>query len=514
MHNIKEERSSFIYSYLPIALSILLILSMYYDVLFKMAKDWWTDPNYSHGFLIPIISLYILWERRGLLKKIRPSASVLGLFVLLLGCSLFLFGRIGGELFSQRLSFLITIIGCIIFFGGKKLWQVVRFPIVYLIFMIPLPYLLYDTIAFPLKLFATKFSSFVLQTIGVSIYHEGNLIYLPNTTLEVVNACSGIRSLISIIAIAVIIALYTNTTTFKRMLIIALSIPVVLFSNMLRIIITGFLAQYYPNIATSFFHSFSGGIIFLIGVSLIFFIAFSIGSGRREAVHDRDGDDVDGMDMNEDVSNHFAFWSWSVPLILGVFLGLNLFATKVEATSILKSLSKFPNDIGGFHKVSDEAFDKSILDNLGVDSYLMRAYTGPGSYSLWLYIGYYEDQKEGAMIHSPKHCYPGGGWHPLSSKIVKINIPKLDKTISVNEYVLSKGGEKQLVYYWYQSRGRVIANEYKDRFYMIMDSLFRHRSDGALIRISGPAKDLEKARSIQVDFIKKIYPIISNYLPS
>lgn len=498
--------------------SLLILLIMYYPIFLKLVSDWWNDPNYSHGFLIPIISLYLIWDRRNLLKDIPLQPSGIGLFITCLAGLLFLIGQIAGEQFTQRISFIIALSGIIISFGGHLLWKYLWLPITYLIFMVPLPYILYNSIAFPLKLIATKISTFVLQFLDITIYSEGNLIYLPHITLEVADACSGIRSLISVLALSVIISIYFLNSRWKRFLLILLSILIVVLCNMLRIIITGIIASKNPELATGFFHSFSGELIFLTGVAIVFIVALLMGKNKKNS-------DLLSVDIVSNKSNKnnkrqeyiepkIFLIRWIAPFTLLIFYIINLLTIQAEAIPINKKLSAFPEQIDGFYKLEDLSLNEAILQNLGVDNYIMRSYRGPDSYPLWLYIGYYEEQKEGAMIHSPKHCYPGGGWLPLSSRIIDIMIPETGNRISINEYILQKGHEKQLVYYWYQSRGRTIANEYKDRAYMILDSIFKRRSDGALIRISGPANDLEKARELQRTFIRSLYPILIQFIPS
>ncbi|MDL1960024.1 MAG: EpsI family protein [Deltaproteobacteria bacterium] len=165
---------------------------------------------------------------------------------------------------------------------------------------------------------------------------------------------------------------------------------------------------------------------------------------------------------------------WAAIGVLLFIVLVNFSATQVRATPLIRSLDFLPVHIGEFVLVGDSEMDSRVVENLGVDHYAVRVYRSPSGYDLWLYIGYFEEQKEGAMIHSPKHCYPGSGWMPLSSKIIKIKIPDSNNTIEINEYILAKSDAKQLVYYWYQSRGRIVANEYLDRFFMLLDSLTKN----------------------------------------
>ncbi len=263
------------------ALSLLVVLalflSLYYRIIYEMGIVWADDPNYSHGFLIPFISLYLLWERRDVLRKIEVKSCWLGLPVLILGLFVLVIGKVGAEYFTMRFSMLIVITGLVFFLGGLKVLKAVSLPLGYLIFMIPLPYIVYDAIAFPLKLFAAKNAVWVLKAMNVSVFRDGNIIYLVSTTLEVADACSGIRSLISLIALGVALAYFTHKSWFRRIVVVVLAVPIAIFVNVMRIVITGALAQFIdPDLATGFFHEFSGFLMFGVAMVMLIAVNFAI----------------------------------------------------------------------------------------------------------------------------------------------------------------------------------------------------------------------------------------------
>ncbi len=176
---------------------------------------------------------------------------------------------------------------------------------------------------------------------------------------------------------------------------------------------------------------------------------------------------------------------------------------------IKKDLSLFPHQIDGYQLTKVEKMDEKVERVLGVDNYLMGDYC-QGRFCISLYVGYFEEQQEGAMIHSPKHCMPGGGWTPISAEIITLKTPLGPQKI--NRFLLQKGEEKLLVYYWYQGRGRVVASEFKDRLYLLLDRLLKRRSDGALVRLIVPYSP-EAEKRLQ-DFTKALFPVLENYLPS
>ena len=264
---------------LSIGILVLMIAGLYYDVIIKMASQWFNDPNNSHGFLVPLISAYLLWEKRGDLKEVDIVPSNFGIIVLLFGILLLIAGNVAAELFTMRFSMIIVMAGLIIFLAGFTLFKVVLLPLGYLILMIPLPYILYNSVAFPLKLFAAKSAVATLRFIEIPVYRDGNIISLAQTTLEVADACSGIRSLMSLIALGIALSYFTQTGWPRRILLVFFAVPVAIFVNVIRVIVTGILAHYYGGkVATGFFHEFSGFVMF--AVAMVILIALSLGLNR------------------------------------------------------------------------------------------------------------------------------------------------------------------------------------------------------------------------------------------
>jgi EpsI family protein len=176
----------------------------------------------------------------------------------------------------------------------------------------------------------------------------------------------------------------------------------------------------------------------------------------------------------------------STAIVLAASLYVNFFLNKGEAKVPREPLSSIPKSFEGW-KSADQAFPTEVLENLRVDEYLMRRFT-KGYDSVWLYIGYYKSQKEGAMPHSPRQCYPGSGFNPIKNDVVSIPVKYSGvRELRPNRYVFAKGAEREIVIYWYQSRGRIIANEYAEKLYLIRDAILRNRSDGALVRFSTSA---------------------------
>ncbi len=254
---------------LPLAL--LFGATLYWTVLPKLVHDWWDDPNFSHGFLVPLFSAWLIWERRAELRAFASKRTLLpGIFLLLIGVAMLVVGKAGGEYFTMRCSLVFVTGGLFwIVFGGEG-FRLCLFPLAFLFFMVPIPYILYDAIAFPLKMLASWIGEVSLNAIGVPVFREGNIISLPNLQLEVADACSGIRSLISLMAMATATAYFMGIGFAAGTLLFLLAVPISLLTNSARIVFTGILSYRIGKAAAEgFFHEFSGWLIFLAGGVLV-----------------------------------------------------------------------------------------------------------------------------------------------------------------------------------------------------------------------------------------------------
>ena len=244
---------------------------LYAPVLARLSRQWWTDPNFSHGFFVPAFSLYVVWQKRQQLLAIdrRPSFWGLGFIVLSL-CTLLL-GIFGAELFLSRVSLIVLIVGMIVFLHGWRMLRDLMFPLAVLLLMVPIPSIILNQITFPLQILASKLSAWLLPLLGVPVLREGNVINLPVMPLEVADACSGIRSLLSLTCLAIMYGYLLEKRISIRVILALASIPIAVAANGLRIVGTGLLVQYWdPDKAEGFFHAFSGWLIFVVSLLMLF----------------------------------------------------------------------------------------------------------------------------------------------------------------------------------------------------------------------------------------------------
>jgi exosortase len=252
------------------------VLWLYRDVLWSLVHQWASDDNYSHGFLILPIAIYCAWERRDLLRRIdrRPHAGGLGLVLFSLG--IFAMGALAAELFLMRMSLVGVIVGAMVFVWGPSVVRALAFPLVLLPLMIPLPTIVFNQIALPLQLFASRVGETAISAAGIPVLREGNILELPGMTLAVAEACSGIRSLMSLVTLAILLAYFVGRGTWDRLIVVASAVPIAIAANAARVAGTGLTAHWAGRqAAEGFFHGFSGWLLFvtafvvLIGVQTI-----------------------------------------------------------------------------------------------------------------------------------------------------------------------------------------------------------------------------------------------------
>ncbi len=252
-----------------------LVILLYYPVLRPLVADWIDLPDFSHGFLVLPISLYLVWVKRDRLMS-PSSPSNWGLLLLAFGLILLLSGRLAAEYFTQRLSIPVVIAGLVLFLSGKEHLKAVAFSIIFLFLMIPLPSIIMQKITFPMQLFVSHWAAQSLELLGIPVLLEGNIIHLPNTALNVAEACSGIRSLVSLLTVGTLFAYFKTKILWQRLLIIIAALPITMVVNVFRVAFTGVLSYKFGQQAAERFHELSGFILFLMAAAMFYGLSLLI----------------------------------------------------------------------------------------------------------------------------------------------------------------------------------------------------------------------------------------------
>ena len=391
-----------------------LLLWPYLPILIHLVGQWWKDPNFSHGFFVPLFSAFVVWQGRRKLARLVPRPSWWGLLFLGFGLGALVLGQMGAELFLSRFSLLIVLAGLIVLFLGWNFFRALLFPWAFLILMIPLPAIVFNQITFPLQLLASKVATAILQWLGVPVLREGNIINLPAMPLEVAEACSGIRSLMSLATLALIYGYLMERNNSVRVVLALASLPIAVVVNSMRVVVTGLLVQYWdPDKAQGFFHEFQGWLMFVASLAILYLLHRAIRLIWPEQASQSSSYRADPKQ------------SWSLVTKRSRGLRFGLAAGLVALTAALLQMrgraevfpsrlpfSSFPARLGGWQG-KDIPLDKETLQVLGPGDFLLRGYQHANNDELpfvELFIAYFASQRTGDTIHSPQHCLPGAGW--------------------------------------------------------------------------------------------------------
>jgi exosortase len=266
-------RNHFLRLWLPYLVLGLLLVAVYFRIAGKLVFDWFDIPDYTHGPLVPLFSIYIMWDNRNVLRNTPIRQSWGGLPLVILGLCTVILGVYGADLFLSRTSFLILLAGLIWTFLGRSMLRALLFPLLTLLLAIPFPEIVFNKITFPLQLLATQLASGILSLLQVPVLYEGNVIQLPVMKLEVAEACSGIRSLMSLFTLAIFYGYFLERGVWRRVILALASIPIAVAANAARIVGTGLCVQYWdPDKALGFFHEFSGWVMFVISLMLLYLV--------------------------------------------------------------------------------------------------------------------------------------------------------------------------------------------------------------------------------------------------
>ena len=246
-----------------------LLIAVFYPILSRLVAQWSSDEDVSHGFFVPVVALFIAWQRRDKILALELKPAWWGLAIMAWGGLQAYLGTLAAELFLQRTSFLITLAGLLLVVGGTALVRELAFPLLLLPFMIPIPAVIYNQITFPLQLLASQVAEFVLGLVGIPVLRDGNILELASQRLSVAEACSGIRSLLSLSFLSLVYAYFFDKRVWMRWALLILTVPIAIIANSGRVTITGMLSEVNPELARGFFHSLEGWIIFMIALAML-----------------------------------------------------------------------------------------------------------------------------------------------------------------------------------------------------------------------------------------------------
>lgn len=488
----------------------------YAKIFAALTETWWNNDVYTHGFLIPLISIYFAWIGREKLKNIKPSPSYfIGLPVLFGGLLMLLIGHAGGVILVQEVSLIVSIVGIIVFLLGIRYLVALWFPVTYLFFMIPFLRFFPDNIYLVFQLVTAKMAVTLLHTMGISCLRNSTYIELPNIILEVVPACSGLNYLVSIIATGIPLAYISLRSWSRRIILVVIGIAIAILSNGLRVALIGLLAYY--NLSGDLhgpYHTLQAMFVAVFGYIALFIGAWVLAEGPRSSSVTPLRDhalsirgQMPYFPLKLDAVRGPLIFIIIVLLTLGAYINFNFHQSL--PVKLHADINLIPHQIGEWRGVDSDT-DNKIFRTLGVDHELSRTYRTATGKEVRLYIGYHEFQRQGKELINYQ-----SEWLHINAHKMKITLSP-DKEFELNKMIKKEGHLNKLILFWYDLNGRIVTDKHEAKAYTTWDAITKRRSNGAIIIVSGDftqTKDELAILKSEEDFIRKLMPILHNYVP-
>lgn len=521
----------------------LLLLAGVFHTSHRVMVGWWSNEDYNYCYLIAPIVLYLIWEKRGELAATAARPSWAGLAPLGFGLFLFWLGELAGEYTTMYFGSWFVVVGLLLLHLGWPKLKVIWFPVVFIVAMFPPPNFFHINLTFQLKLLSSKIGVTLLQWYGMTAFREGNVIDLGFTQLQVVDACSGLRYLYPLIIMAILLSYFWKAAWWKRVVLVVSAVPLTIVTNSFRIAATGILYEIWgPAVAEDFFHGFSGWFIFMFGLVVLLLeivvlsgfrwsglIPTSVEKERARVVESRgEVENADSLPArgSGDSRTRPQRPGWKgvlqppqfvvAVLLLGATLAVAQTIEFREKVAPAKSFADFPVQVGEWAGKRD-TMEEKFVNALHFSDYVIVDYVN-GGHAVNFYTAYYESQRKGESIHSPETCLPGGGWE--FRKAGRVELPVRDRRgepMRVNRALMEKGAARQLAYFWFPQRDRVLTNAWELKWYNFWDALTRQRTDGALVRLITPVypnESVDDADRRLTAFTQEIVPVLNQFLPN
>ena len=483
----------------------------------------WHREEYSHGFLIPLVSGYLLWQRRQLLRQSASRGSWSGVALAAAGLAIYFTGALASITTVDTYALVVVLLGTALALMGWQAFRIALVPLALLFLMNPIPSFFYYNLSAELQLISSQLGVALMRLCGVSVFLEGNVIDLGSYQLQVAEACSGLRYLFPLMTLGVIIAYLLRGPTWMRWLLFVSTLPITVLMNSFRIGVIGVLVDRYGVAqAQGFVHLFEGWVVFMICLLLLIAEAWTLLrlAGERRPLRELLDLAPPPFAVAPATRGSDSRMPAAVLLImlLAAVWPAHALPARIEVRPARAEFTGFPLQIGPW-RGRPRALETPYLEQLRLDDYLLADFAreSPANAAVNLYVAYYASQRTGEAAHSPRSCLPGSGWRILDFAQHDVSDVRLNGSpLRVNRVIVQHGADRQLVYYWFQERGRDITNEYLVKWYLLEDALLRNRTDGALVRLVTPLQQDEPTPAADArlaQFAARALPALRDYLP-
>ena len=483
----------------------------------------WQTPEYGHSLLIPPISGLIAWHA---LAHSRPTIKPTwwGCFALFISGFFLLVGELAAFEAVTEYGFILSLIGLSLTFFGRRATRKMFPAFIYLMFAIPLPHLVYSNLSQELQLLSSSIGVLVLDIAGIPVFQEGNIIDLGGFKLQVVEACSGLRYLFPLMSFGFLIAYALKDSFWKRAVVFFSTIPITIIMNSLRIALIGVtVALWGPRMAEDLIHEMEGLVVFAICVVLLMIeVCVLLRMGTKGHFQYEMFGPAQGPLFSHAVKFSNAgklgkkgMGSLIICAMLAFIFGTGLIKERPEIHPEHPPFATFPETLGEW-RAKTQTLEADVLKGLQLSDYWLAEYSqAEGKSSVNFYIAYYNSQHVGSAVHTPSNCIPGGGWQIVSSTKKPVSL-KNGIPLTVTRLLIRHGDVAQLVYFWFDERGRNILESSEAKWYLIVDSIMMQRTDGALIRLVTRINTDETeadADARLTDFLEAVTPSIKIFVP-
>lgn len=504
-------------SWVVMAVALIMAIIAGYEGVAEMVRRWQVSEEYGYGFMIPAIAMFLIWQRKDKLAEVNYTGSWVGVVALAIGLTVTLIGQLSTLHSITQYGFVLAVIGGAYALLGWPAFKMVVVPLLLLFLMVPLPGFVFNNLSSQLQLISSEIGVAVIRLFGVSVNLEGNVIDLGIYKLQVVEACSGLRYLFPLVALSIIASYFYQAPVWKRLVVILSSIPITVLMNSFRIGMIGVLVEFYGiEQAEGFLHDFEGWIVFMACVALLVLEMWLLSLFGKDQ---RPFREIFGMEFPAPTPADAQMTvcrlpAQAIPALLLLAAGVSgavMVGGREEIIPPRAGFESFPLSMGGWRGHTD-VIEPIVLDELKLDDYILVDYRDTEGRPVNFYVAYYGSQRSGAAAHSPRSCLPGGGWRIESHTQIKLE----PGGMTVNRFLIRKGEYRQLVYYWFKQRDRIVANEFAVKWYLLWDALTRNRTDGALVRLTtllAPGEDIEKGDERLRAFAALSVPQLTEYVP-
>lgn len=510
-------------------IGLMAVIAVAGAVLFSFGIDFmlekWETPEYNHGYMIPLVGFYLLWLRARALADMPAAASSAGTWagfaLVAVALVVNLMGQMSAVVTLSQYAMVMAIWGLALAAGGTRGMRLLWVPLIYLAFMVPLPNFLETRLTTGLMLISSEIGVRVIRLAGLPVFLEGNVIDLGTYQLQVAEACSGMRYLFPLMSFGFLAAVLFRGRWWQRLILFLATVPLTILMNSFRIGVIGILVNYFGiEQAEGFLHDFEGWVVFMACIGLLFIIIWVFARMEKQGFLQIFGLDIpvvaDLQNLLQQSRPTKAILAAAALLMVAVLVSVAM-PKPVPVFPERAPLSTLPLAIGDWSGRED-VVEKVYLDVLKLSDYLMAIYSRPNDVApVGLWIAYYDEQTQSASVHSPQACLPGGGWR--IDQLTEHDIPNVGpdgSSLRVNRVEIALGDQRQLVYYWFAQRGRVLTSEYLVKWYIFQDGLTQNRTDGALVRITTPVGDkdgIPEGDARLEEFVRAIDPKLNYYLP-